>query len=86
MTHDHAVKRPRLAALVLAAALAACHQHDDGIAAAPSESPDPVATDAFLHYVSQLVAAQSDTADPVPTDAVAATTPDDTEPQPLPGI
>jgi nitrous oxide reductase accessory protein NosL len=85
MTHAHAGKRPRLAALVLAAALAACHQHDDGTVAAPSASPDPVATDAFISYVSQVVAAQSDTAEPGSTDGVAVTTPDDTEPLPLPG-
>jgi len=85
MTSALAGKRPRLAALVLAAALAACHQHDDATSAAPSESPGPAATDTFISYVSQQVAAQSDTAEPVPIDAVAVTTPDDTEPQPLPG-
>lgn len=85
MTHAHAGKRPRLAALVLAAALAACHQHDDGTTAAPSASSDPAATDAFISYLSQLVAGPSDTAEPGSTDAVAVTTPDDTEPQPLPG-
>jgi len=85
MNHAHAGKRPRLAALVLAAALAACHQHDDGTSAAPSQSPDPAAADAFTSYVIQLVAAQSDTAEPGSADAVAATAPDDTEPLPLPG-
>jgi hypothetical protein len=85
MTHAHAGKRPRLAALVLAAALAACHQHDDGTVASPSASPDPVATDAFISYVSQVVEVQSDTAEPGSTDGVAVTAPDDTEPLPLPG-
>jgi hypothetical protein len=91
MTPNQKGKRLGLAALALAALLSACHHHDDdngGSSSMPppvANNPPPTMTDAFFSYVSQLVSTQSDTAEPVSTDGVTVTTPEDTEPQPLPG-
>jgi hypothetical protein len=91
MKNLHA-KRGRLPVLALGLALAmalgACHHNDDddhGSKPPVSETPPPTTmTDAFFAYVSQIVATLSDTAEPASTDGVAATAPDNTEPQPLP--
>jgi type IV pilus biogenesis protein CpaD/CtpE len=78
-----------VAALAVAATLASCSNHDDdnGGAKPPvAETPTPpvATTDAFITYVSQLVATQDETSEPASVDGVAATAPENTEPQPLP--
>jgi hypothetical protein len=83
--------RAAIAVLGLASIVAACSDHDDDrdhsqsppVAGTPN--PPPVATDAFVAYVAQVVASQDETSEPASTDAVAATAPENTEPQPLPG-
>lgn len=89
MTKLHtAARRPfaALALVALAALLGACHHNDDDHRPPATETPPPpVATDAFITYVSQQVATQSDTAEPLSTDGVSATTPENTEPLPVPG-
>jgi hypothetical protein len=89
MTLNQSRKRLGFAVLALAALLAACHHHDDdngGSTTPPpvTTTPPPSAMDAFFTYVSQVVASLSDTAEPTSTDGVTATTPENTEPQPLP--
>jgi hypothetical protein len=77
-----------LALVALAALLGACHHNDDDRPPPVAETPPPpppVATDAFITYVSQQVATQSDSAEPLSTDGVSVTTPEDTEPLPVPG-
>jgi hypothetical protein len=80
-----------VAVMGLAAAVAACSDHDDDrdhhqtppVAGTPN--PPPVATDAFVSYVAQVVATQDDTGEPASTEGVAATAPEGTEPLPVPG-
>jgi hypothetical protein len=95
MTHSQSKLRRALAAVAvlgLAAAVAACSDHDDDrdhnqamppVAGTPN--PPPVATDAFVSYVSQVVASQDETGEPAATEGVAATAPEGTEPLPVPG-
>jgi hypothetical protein len=79
-----------VAALAVAATLASCGHSDDdhgGDMKPPvTETPTPpvATTDAFITYVSQLVATQDETSEPASVDGVAATAPENTEPQPLP--
>jgi hypothetical protein len=85
---DTMARRPfaALALVALAALLGACHHNDDDKPpVAETPAPPPVATDAFITYVSQQVATQSDSAEPLSTDGVGATAPEDTEPLPVPG-
>jgi len=91
MTLNQSRKQLGLAVLALAALLAACHNNDDDDHGGSTTTPPPVTTtpppsaiDAFFTYVSQVVASVSDTAEPASTDGVTVTTPEDTEPQPLP--
>jgi hypothetical protein len=90
MTLNQSRKRLGLAVLALAALLAACHNNDDdhggGTTTTPpvTTTPPTSAIDAFFTYVSQVVASVSDTAEPASTDGVTPTTPENTEPQPLP--
>jgi hypothetical protein len=75
-----------LALVALAALLGACHHNDDdNPPVAQTPTTPPVATDAFITYVSQQVATQSDSAEPLSTDGVGATAPEDTEPLPVSG-
>jgi hypothetical protein len=94
MTKFQTIARRSLAATVvvaLAALLPACHNndHDDnhgGGTPPVADNPNPpVATDAFITYVSQQVATLSDTGEPLSTDGVSATAPETTEPLPIPG-
>jgi hypothetical protein len=73
------------AALTLAAALGACHHNDHDKPPPVADTPTPTATDAFFTYVSQVVAGLSETEEPASVDGVALTSPDGTEPQPVPG-
>ena len=78
------------AALAVAATLASCGSHDDDVKSPIAETPSPpsppvAAGDAFIAYVSQQVATADETSEPASVDAIAATAPEDTEPQPLPG-
>jgi hypothetical protein len=78
------------AALAVAATLASCSHNDDDrgkppVAETPNPPGPPVATtDAFITYVSQQVATADETSEPASVDGVAATAPENTEPQPLP--
>ena len=94
MAHSPSSTRRALAAIAvlgLAALVAACSSHDDDrdshqtppVAGTPT--PTPVATDAFITYVTQVVATQDDTGEPGSTEGVAVTAPEDTEPLPVPG-
>jgi hypothetical protein len=95
MTHFQLNGRRALAAmalLALASLVAACSGHDDDrdhnqapppVSGTPN--PPPVATDAFVSYVAQVVATQDETGEPASTDGVSATTPEGTEPLPVPG-
>jgi len=47
-------------------------------------NPPPPAADSFFSLVLSRVAAMLDNDEPVATDAVTATTPENTEPEPLP--
>lgn len=47
-------------------------------------NPPPPAADSFFTLVSQRVASLLDNDEPVATDSVTATTPENTEPEPLP--
>jgi len=73
--------------VVLAALLGACHHSNDDHQppVAETPTPPPVASDAFIAYVSQQVATQSDSAEPLSTDGVSVTAPESTEPLPVPG-
>ena len=92
MAHLQANKRRALAAMAVigfAAVLAACHHNDDddGIGQPPvaeTPPPPPATTDAFIAFVTQLIAAPNETGEPVSVDGIAATTPETTEPQPVP--
>ena len=84
--------RAAIAVLGLAAAVGACHHNDDDhdnnqtpppVAGTPN--PPPVATDAFVSYVAQVVATQDETGEPASTEGVVATAPEGTEPLPVPG-
>jgi hypothetical protein len=95
MTHLQLKLRRAFAAVAvlgLAAAVAACSDHDDDRGheqtpppVAGSPNPPPAATDAFVSYVAQVVATQDDTGEPAATEGVAATAPEGTEPLPVPG-
>jgi hypothetical protein len=80
-----------VAVLGLGAVVSACHHSDDdhgGMGQPPvggTPNPPPVVTDAFVTYVAQVVATQDETSEPASIDGVAATAPEATEPQPLPG-
>lgn len=87
-------KRPGFAAAALAAVLllTACGSDNDDHepapapppAPAPTPTPPPVAAvDAFFAFVSAQVASLLDTTEPVAIDSVAATAPDNTEPEAL---
>ena len=85
-------RRALLAAGVLGlATLAACNHHDDDHRDTSMTPPvdttpsPPVTTDAFIATVSQIIATQNETAEPVSLDGIEATSPETTEPQPLPG-
>lgn len=93
MAHLYAITRRTLVAagmLGMFAVLASCHHNDDDdkppppVAGTPG-TPPPVATDAFITAVSQVVATQNDTDEPVSTDGYTATAPEGTEPVPQPG-
>jgi hypothetical protein len=90
MTLNQSRTRLGLAVLAMAVSLAACHHNDDddkGGGSTPppvTTTPPPSTVDAFFSYVSQVVANLSDTAEPTSTEGVTATTPENTEPQPLP--
>ncbi|MGJ7914416.1 hypothetical protein ACI48D_02915 [Massilia sp. LXY-6] len=87
--------RRALAAMMvlgLASIVAACHHHDDDRDNGQGQSPPaggttnpPVATDAFVTYVAQVVATQDETSEPASTEGVTVTAPDSAEPVPLPG-
>ncbi|MGG7606536.1 hypothetical protein [Massilia sp. BKSP1R2A-1] len=92
MTPKHPNRRLRAAALALAAAmaLAACggsndrvHEPGPGGGTTPPPPP-PVAGDSFFALVVARVASLLDSDEPVAIDAVTATTPETTEPEPLP--
>jgi hypothetical protein len=80
-----------IAVLGLAAIVAACSDHYDDrdhsqsppVAGGPN--PPPVATDAFVTYLTQVVATQDDTGEPASIEGVAATAPETIEPLPLSG-
>jgi hypothetical protein len=82
-----------VAALAVAATLASCGHNDDDDHGGDMKPPPvaetpapPVSTaDAFITYVMQLVSTQDETSEPGSVDGVAATAPENTEPQPLPG-
>jgi hypothetical protein len=79
-----------MAVLGMAASLVACHHNDDdrdmGQQPPVGGTPNPpVATDAFVTYVAQVVATQDETSEPASIEGVAVTAPESTEPQPLPG-
>jgi len=48
-------------------------------------NPPPPAADSFFSLVLSRVASLLDNEEPVATDAVTATTPENTEPEPVPG-
>lgn len=53
-------------------------------APAPTPTPPPVASvDAFFAFVSAQVASLLDTAEPIAIDTATATTPENTEPEPV---
>ncbi|HEY0489114.1 MAG TPA: hypothetical protein VGD30_06325 [Telluria sp.] len=84
-------RRPRLAfaAAALAASflLAGCgSDNDDDRSTPPPTAPAPAPTppmDAFIAFVKAQVASMLDTTEPVSIDSVTATTPDNTEPEPV---
>lgn len=71
-------------ALLVAACLSACGSSDNDHGSTPSTptSPAPV-IDAFFAAVSGIVSASSDTTEGNTIDALVATSPEDTEPEPL---
>lgn len=88
-------RRPRLAfaAAALAASflLAGCgSDNDDGRSTAappgaPVNAPTPVPPmDAFIAFVKAQIASMLDTTEPVSIDSVTETTPETTEPEPVP--
>jgi hypothetical protein len=93
MTHLQRTAHRALAAVAvlgLATIVAACHHNDDdrGMGQPPvggTPTTPPVATDAFVTYVAQVVATQDESSEPASSEGVAATAPETTEPQPLPG-
>lgn len=91
MTPKHPNRRMRAAALALATAmaLAACggsndRVHEPGPGGGTMPPPPPVAGDSFFAQVVSRVAALLDNDEPVAIDSVTATTPETTEPEPLP--
>lgn len=73
--------------LALALLLAGCgghHHHDDNSNGPPTQQTPPPAVDAFIAYVQTIVAAVSETAEPAAVDTVQVTTPETTEPAPVP--
>lgn len=80
-----------MAVLGLATIVAACHHHDDDRDKGQGQPPvggtpnPPVATDAFVTYVAQVVATQDETSEPASVEGVAVTAPESAEPLPLPG-
>lgn len=70
------------AALATGLLLAACHSSHETRSPPPSTPPAPV-VDSFFTYVSARVASLLDADEPIAIDAVAATAPDDTEPEPV---
>ena len=73
------------AALAAGVLLAACHSSHESRGPAPDPTPTPPApvVDSFFTYVSARVASLLDTDEPIAIDAVAATAPDNTEPEPV---
>ena len=88
----HPSRRLRTAALALAAALAlgACGGSNDRVHEPPptgggtTPPPPPVASDSFFAQVVARVAALLDNDEPVAIDAATPTTPENTEPEPVP--
>lgn len=77
------------AALIACASLAGCgsgtetHYYPDPTPApTPTPTPTPM-IDAFFAAVSGIVSAMSETTEPVSIDALVATSPENTEPEPL---
>jgi hypothetical protein len=73
------------ALLALGVAMTACGHHDHDRSPGNGNTDPPVATDAFVTYVAQQTATQDDTGEPLSTDGVNVTTPETSEPSPLPG-
>ena len=92
MTPKHPNRRPRAAAVALAAAiaLAACGGSNDRVhepgpgGGGTTPPPPPVAGDSFFAQVLARVASLLDNDEPVAIDAITATTPENTEPEPVP--
>lgn len=83
----------RVAALVsLALLLGACSSSDDDHASAPPSNPPPTGGtppttpvgDSFFEAVLARIQTMTETEEPAPIDTVVVTTPETTEPQPLP--
>lgn len=73
--------------LALALLLGGCGGHDDddnGNAPPTQQTPPPPVVDAFIAYVQSIVAAVSDSTEPAAIDTAQATTPETTEPAPVP--